>query len=252
MPFNVISLFNRLKKGLFLVTLTGAACCAQAASLDLKYSDAKLNTLSSITRDVLNYAKSTVYPFDSRYVVTYRFERTPIGAMLLKPRDLCVILINTNRSAWSLWPNFGDDTRISMEDVFEFAVWHELGHCYNKHVLPTMGAQTNSPGIDSESFSDIFGLAMMRARYPEKNFDALLHGVLKGRDSFEGFFSSGHHTSPAIRTAQAALRELDGDAFLRNQTAFIKKLLELKLLKPIRFPNISDSNTGDRSYNTAP
>lgn len=209
-----------------LLLLSVLCSVSSAYAVQPGYSERRVSLLKEQVESVLGFAKDTVYPYESHALVAFRPERTPVGALLLKPRELCVVIINTNKFAWSNLPVFEG---LTLTEVFEFSAWHELGHCYNKKVLPLLGYKSLEPGLYSEAFADVFGLAMMKAKYPERNFQTLIASVIESRNSFEGLFTSSHFTSPILEKSRSVLDRVDVQV-LSDQSDFLKGLAKLGLI----------------------
>lgn len=62
-------------------------------------------------------------------IVTERPEPTPLGA-LVYANGKCVVIINTNKSAWAQWGRFlNESNRAQWHEIIASSVAHEMGHC---------------------------------------------------------------------------------------------------------------------------
>ena len=61
-----------------------------------------------------------------RAVSVHRTERTPVAATTTKSGQ-CLVILNTNPAAWPNWGSFFKSGSLSKEEVFGFAVLHEIG-----------------------------------------------------------------------------------------------------------------------------
>lgn len=62
-------------------------------------------------------------------IVTKRPEPTPLGA-LAYANGKCVIIVNTNDTAWAQWGRFlNDNNRAQWSKIIAASVAHEMGHC---------------------------------------------------------------------------------------------------------------------------
>ncbi|HEX4879386.1 MAG TPA: hypothetical protein VFV39_06030 [Limnobacter sp.] len=89
-------------------------------------------------------------PVKPSLIVTERPEPTPLGAISYA-NGKCVVIINTNKTAWSQWGRFlnGDN----MEDwtaIIATSVAHEMGHC-----LRESREFVNSFELDERQFSGL-------------------------------------------------------------------------------------------------
>ena len=66
-------------------------------------------------------------------IVTKRAEPTPLGA-LAYANGKCVVIINTNETAWSQWGRFlNEDNRALWPQIIAASVAHEMGHCLREN-----------------------------------------------------------------------------------------------------------------------
>lgn len=62
-------------------------------------------------------------------IVTERPEPTPLGA-LAYANGKCVVVVNTNKTAWAQWGRFlNEDNRSQWPNIIAASVAHEMGHC---------------------------------------------------------------------------------------------------------------------------
>ena len=62
-------------------------------------------------------------------IVTERPEPTPLGA-LAYANGKCVVIVNTNKTAWAQWGRFlNEDNRSQWPNIIAASVAHEMGHC---------------------------------------------------------------------------------------------------------------------------
>lgn len=71
-------------------------------------------------------------PVKPSLIVTERPEPTPLGA-LAYANGKCVVIVNTNKSAWAQWGRFlNDSNRAHWPQIIAASVAHEMGHCFRE------------------------------------------------------------------------------------------------------------------------
>lgn len=81
-----------------------------------------------IAKEVMAEIQSEMYTKPS-LIVTERPEPTPLGA-LAYANGKCVVIVNTNKSAWAQWGRFlNESNREQWPQIIAASVAHEMGHC---------------------------------------------------------------------------------------------------------------------------
>lgn len=161
-------------------------------------------------------------------IVTKRPEPTPLGA-LAYANGKCVIIVNTNKTAWAQWGRFlNEDNRAHWPQIIAASVAHEMGHClresrkfvatYDVRDQEFRGIQsTGSFGPDPEMvykqelFADAVAVLYARENAGD-DADFVIRSMIKAREKF------GAH-EPTHNTAEMLSRLNDQDTSrLANET----------------------------------
>lgn len=193
-----------LKVLLFIV------CCLYA-SKPFASPEAEFRLLGQVAQRVVSGFQFEL-AHKPRLVSVHRPEKTPVAATTTKSGQ-CVVILNTNPSSWSGWTPFLKSQTLSKEEVFQFAVLHEIGHCVNK-----ASAKPLSPGLGSESFADAYAFFQLKSTLSDSDFLRHLDAIIEARKSM-GFMSlfSGHNTSKTLESIRAEFLSVSAQAQLDSR-----------------------------------
>lgn len=137
-------------------------------------------------------------PAKPRLAIVHRPERTPVAATT-SPTKGCIVILNTNKKSWRQWNAFFERQTLTKEEVFEFALLHEVGHCVNK-----VNPSPFEPGADSEAFADAYAFSLLKQTLTPKDYLRHLDAIIESRKNM-GFMAlfTGHDTSETLNLIRA-------------------------------------------------
>lgn len=147
-------------------------------------------------------------------IVTKRAEPTPLGA-LAYANGKCVVLINTNETAWSQWGRFlNEDNRALWHQIIAASVAHEMGHCLREsrqfaanykldgaefRGLENTGSFVQQPEIifKQELFADTVAILYAR-EHAGSNSERVIDAMIQAREHY-GANEPTHNTSKVLK-----------------------------------------------------
>lgn len=179
-------------------------------------------------------------PATPSLIVTERPEPTPLGA-LSYANGKCVLIVNTNVSAWSQWGRFlNESNRQEWPQIIAASVAHEVGHCTRESLKFAASYQidsnqlrglqnTGQSGTSSEMsykqelFADT--VAVLYAReYAGENADKVINTIIKAREYF-GSKEPTHNTAVVLnRLVEKDLQRLEQESIGAAATRLLSSL----------------------------
>lgn len=186
-------------------------------SIDLEQLPAQ--QVEVIAKEVMAEIQTEMYTKPS-LIVTERPEPTPLGA-LAYANGKCVVIVNTNKSAWAQWGRFlNDRNRTQWPQIIAASVAHEMGHCLreSRQFVANFDIEDHGlRGIQStgrfgphpetvykqELFADAVAVLYAREQLGSEA-DDVIHSLIDARERFSS-------NDPTHNTAKMLNRLIDQD-----------------------------------------
>lgn len=160
-----------------------------------------LKQVTSLSAVELVHSMGASFPFSVELRTLNRAEPSPYMAVTTAGGN-CVLIKNTSLDEYPGWTMFLNAGGLDAGSGTLFAVLHELGHCVNK-LTPSHVYGVAQPGIESETYADLFAFAWLSKILPYSEFEKLAQGVISARSKQSGFFSRSHSTASTLKAALA-------------------------------------------------
>ena len=174
-----------------------------ALAQPIKHQDISVDQVKSKATDVAKRL-SPLFDVEASVRVMHRPEPTPMGSMVTRYGE-CIIVINTNPTAWQRWDEIFSHMDLEVAEFMEFAAYHEAAHCFNVLGPGAFHLDQLPPGRESELFSDVFALAMMGAEREDFEIQHVHEQVVNLRRGMSGIFNSSHATHQGLLLLQEDL-----------------------------------------------